>query len=358
MFFATPPITRKLAARLRELDELRKGLNEGVATFSPWLGTLRREAKAISVESSISIEGFAVSHDEALAAVEGEESTSTEEGRFAASCYARAMDHVGVMATDPAFAWLDRVILDLHFDACHFQPDKSPGHWRSGPIAVTGAGAPEGIAYRGPDAEDVPPLMAEVVEWLESGDLDTHSAVRAAMAHLHVVSVHPFRDGNGRIARIVQSLVLAREGLVSAEFGSIEEYLARHTADYYAVLGEVQGGSYQPKRDASPWIDFCVDAHLAQARQRLEQMDAAARRWAALEELAGERAWPERLVIALEQSLMGGSSRMAYSREADVSPATASADFRRLLDAGLVDLRGQGPSTAYVASERLRRLVR
>jgi DNA-binding transcriptional ArsR family regulator len=87
-------------------------------------------------------------------------------------------------------------------------------------------------------------------------------------------------------------------------------------------------------------------------------MDAAAGRWAALEEMADARGWPDRLVIALERSLMGGATRMAFGREAGVSPATASADFRRLLDAGLVDLRGQGPSTRYVASPRLRRELR
>ena len=71
--------------------------------------------------------------------------------------------------------------------------------------------------------------MAEVVDWLENEDLDSHVVVRGAMAHLHAVSVHPFRDGNGRISRIAQSLVLAREGFVSPEFGSIEEYLGERT---------------------------------------------------------------------------------------------------------------------------------
>ena len=89
------------------------------------------------------------------------------------------------------------------------------------------------------------------------------------MAHLNVVSVHPFRDGNGRVSRIVQSLVLAREGLASPEFFSIEEYLGDHTQEYYAALREAQGGSYQPERDASAWVAFCVEAHIAQARRRL-----------------------------------------------------------------------------------------
>jgi Fic family protein len=174
------------------------------------------------------------------------------------------------------------------------------------------------------------------------------------MAHLHLVSVHPFRDGNGRISRIVQSLVLARDGLLAPEFGSIEEHLRGNTDAYYATLKRVQGGRYQPERDASPWVRFCVAAHLEQARARLAQMDHAGARWALLEELAGGRGWPDRLVVALERSLFGKADRGSYADEADVSPATASADFRRLLDAGLIVQEGKGRATRYVASEALR----
>jgi Fic family protein len=199
--------------------------------------------------------------------------------------------------------------------------------------------------------------MAEVVAWLEAGDLDSHVVVRAAMAHLHTVSVHPFRDGNGRISRIAQSLVLARDGLLSYEFSSIEEYLGAHTPDYYGVLQSVQGGRYQPDRDASEWVAFCVDAHIAQARRRLEQIEEAAARWAALERLVDERGWPDRLVIGLEQSLIGGTDRSRFEHESGVSPATASNDFRRLLDAGLVTQVGRGRSTRYFASDELRALI-
>jgi Fic family protein len=275
-----------------------------------------------------------------------------DENRQAVASYARAMDHVGVMAKDPAFTWHDRVILDLHFDACSFQRSESPGRWRTGPVGVTGSDGR--IRYQAPDADEVPMLMAEVVSWLRDGDRDTHTVVRAAMAHLHVVSVHPFRDGNGRISRIVQSLVLAQEGLMSPEFGSIEEYLGEHTTDYYAALNEAHGPTYQPDLDASDWVAFCVKAHLAQARQRLAQIKDAAARWTHLEELVRSGNWPDRLVIALEQSLMGGSDRASYATEAGVSSATASADFRRLLDAGLVEQRGRGRNVQYRASDQLR----
>jgi Fic family protein len=357
MIYATPELTPPLQRRLDELSQLRTELGGEVETRSRRMGSLRREVRARSIGSSTSIEGFSVSPEEALTLANNREVAERDgESRQAVVCYARAMDRVGTMGVDPSFRWVDRVILDLHFDACYFQRDKGPGLWRTGPIGVTAADG--SLEYEGPDGERVVPLMEEVVEWLANGDLEIDVVVRAAMAHLHVTSVHPFRDGNGRVARIVQSLVLAREGLAAPEFFSIEEYLGRHTQEYYAALRETQGGSYQPDRDASGWVAFCVQAHLAQARQRLAQIKRAAARWSSLEKLVAERNWPDRLTIALEQALLGGTDRSKYGVEADVSPATASADFRRLLDAGLIDQRGRGRNIGYLASEHLRSMLK
>lgn len=355
MIFATPPIGNELHGRLDELDRLRRALGSDAEQMTPWMGALRRAVRASSIESSTSIEGYSVEPAEAIALTSGTApKVGEDENRLAVACYARAMDHVAAMAHDPAFGWSERVILDLHFDACHFQRDKSPGLWRTGPISVTGPGG--GIDYRGPDGEDVPALMTEIVAWLEGAE-DDHPVVRAAMAHLNVTSVHPFRDGNGRAARIVQSLVLAREGLLSPEFSSIEEHLAGNTPAYYAALRNTQGGSYQPDRDASEWVRFCVEAHIAQAGRRLDQIHEAAARWARLEREVDARGWPDRFAIALEQSLIGGVSRADYRAEADVSSATVTADLRRLLDSGLVVQRGRGPSSRYWASEQLRALL-
>jgi Fic family protein len=336
-----------------ELEKLQEALGYEAQTRSRWIGSLRRQVRARSAESSTSIEGFSVSPQEALALTSGRlTAESGKEDRQAVACYSRALDHVGTLAIDPSFRWLDRVILDLHFDVCHFQRDMDPGLWRPGPIGVTGADG--SLEYRGPDAEEVPALMDEVVAWLAGAELEGNVFVRAAMAHLNVISVHPFRDGNGRIARIMQSLVLARGGLASPDLFSIEEYLGDHTQDYYAALRDTQGGSYQPQRDASKWLSFCLDAHLSQARRRLAQVQEASLRWQRLEELTEARGWPDRIVIALEQSLLGGTDRGRYREEADVSPATASSDFRRLLDAGLIAQRGRTRSTAYVATGELR----
>jgi Fic family protein len=357
MLIPTPPMKSRLSKRLRELDGLREQLRHEVSGATPWMGALRRLARATSVESSTSIEGFHVSPADALALVSGVQQPDPEDvDRMAVSCYGRAMDHVGVMAGDPAFRWLDRVLLDLHFDTCHFQRQAGPGLWRTGPVGITGDDGR--LVYQGPPAADTPTLMGEVIDWLQTGDLDVHVVVRAAMAHLHVISIHPFRDGNGRVSRIVQSLVLAREGLMSPEFGSIEEYLSDHTRAYYAALQAAHGEAYEPHdSDAAGWVEFCVEAHLVQARRRIAQIEQAGTRWSMLERLVGKRDWPERLIIALEQSLVGGSDRGLYTGEAEISPATASADFRRLVDAELIVRSGRTRGVRYEASETLRAAV-
>jgi Fic family protein len=355
VIFAAPPVDDALARSLRELDDLRARLGDRVGVAGPWLGGLRRQWRARSAATSVEIEGFHVPAHETLAIAGGQEQPDPrDEDQMALACYARAMDHVGVMAHDPSFAWVERVILDLHFDACWFQNDKDPGRYRRGPIAVSDPRDSSAAAYHGPPAEEVPALMSEVVDWLDRDDRDAHVVVQAAMAHLHLVSVHPFSDGNGRVSRILQSLVLARGGLLMPELLSIEEHLGRNTAAYYAVLEEVQGGRYQPERDASPWVRFCVQAHLDQGGRRLEQLVAAGRRWSQLERLIAARGWPDRLVIALEQSLFDGVDRASYIAEAEVAAPTASNDLRRLLDARLIIRQGSGRNTRYIAAEALR----
>src|ERR1700722_7983837 len=118
MLYETPKTTHALDAQLRELDELRRRLGEGTGSPGPWLGQLRRQVRASSVESSVSIEGFTVPAGEAAALVAGDEQPpADDENRLAVAFYARAMDHVGIMASDPSFRWSERVVLDLHFDA-------------------------------------------------------------------------------------------------------------------------------------------------------------------------------------------------------------------------------------------------
>jgi hypothetical protein len=77
-----------------------------------------------------------------------------------------------------------------------------------------------------------------------------------------------------------------------------------------------------------------------------------------METLVAEHGWPDRLAIALEQSLVGGADRAGYCAEAGISQATTSADFRRFLDSGLVTQQGRGRATRYQAADSLQWAVK
>jgi Fic family protein len=355
--YATPPKSPTLLQRLDELDELRRYLAQHLGdSAQPWTGALRRLAAAEATVGSTSIEGYGASLEDTVEILAGRHpSGASEETQRIIGAYAQAMDRVAVLADDPRFQWSPQTMLDLHFLVCHPQPQAGPGRLREGPVIVTrGLGRDP---YRPPSPNDVPGLVTEVADWLGAGDLARHPVIRAAMAHLNLVSIHPFRDGNGRVARIVQSLVLAKERLLRPELVSIEPYLGRHTREYYAVLEAVQGPAFDPNRDASAWVEFCIEAHVFEARERRSWLEIAFARHDFCEHLAREQRYPERFVIALDQALLGlPVTNVDYRREADIAGPTATQDLQRLRREGWLDQEGGGRSVRYVTSKKLQEL--
>jgi Fic family protein len=352
--YSTPPKSAAILRRLEELDELRRYLARHLGdTAQPWTGALRRLAAAEATVGSTSIEGYGASLEDTVEILAGRHPSSTsDETQRIIAAYAQAMDRVGVLTEDDRFAWSPQTVLELHFLVCHPQREAGPGRLRDGNVIVTrGLGRDP---YRPPHATEVAGLVAEVASWLNSGDLPRHPVVRGAMAHLNLVSIHPFRDGNGRVARVVQSLVLAKEGLLRPELVSIEPYLGRHTREYYTVLEEVQGPAFDPGRDASSWVEFCIEAHVSEATERRRWLDVAYARHDFCEQLAREQSYPERLVIALDQALLGLPVTNAdYRREAEVASPTAVQDLQRLRRDGLLEQEGGGRSVRYVAGRKL-----
>jgi Fic family protein len=352
--YATPAKSPAILRRLEELDELRRYLAQHLDdSAQPWTGVLRRLAAAEVTVGSTSIEGYGASLEDTVEILAGRHpSGASDETQRIIAAYAQAMDRVVVLADDRRFEWSTQTMLDLHFLVCHPQPQAGPGRWRDGPVIVTRSLGRD--PYRPPASSDVLPLVNEVANWLGSGDLSRHPVVRAAMAHLNLVSIHPFRDGNGRVARIVQSLVLAKEGLLRPELVSIEPYLGRHTREYYAVLEEVQGLAFDPRRDASAWVEFCIEAHVFEATERRRWLEIAYARHDFCEQLARGESYPERLVIALDQALLGlPITNAEYRREADIASPTATQDLQRLCRDGWLDQQGGGRSVRYVASRKL-----
>jgi len=175
--------------------------------------------------------------------------------------------------------------------------------------------------------------------------------VRAAMAHLNLVMIHPFSDGNGRMARCLQTLVLAREGILAPEFSSIEEYLGRNTQDYYDVLAEVGQGSWHPERDTIKWVRFCLTAHYRQATTLLRRTRELQRMWDALEEMVSRFGLPERAIYALADATQGFRVTNSHYRSiAEITQNLASRDLAHVCALGLLEAHGERRGRSYMAS--------
>ena len=357
MLFAEPESGEPEQRVIADIEEAHASLRLYVNRPRRWLGSLRRLSFARALQGSNSIEGYNASLDDAVAAVEGEELLDADqETRAALRGYRDAMTYVLQLANDPYYDLNEALLKSLHFMMTGYDLSKDPGRWRPGTIYVRNDVTGE-IVYEAPDPELVPQLMNELVHTLHPNGPATHVIVRAAMAHLNLVMVHPFRDGNGRMARCLQTLVLAREGILAQQFCSIEEYLGRNTQAYYDVLARVGAGRWQPERDALPWVRFVLTAHLRQARTMLRRIRESERLWHGLDEAARRADLPERVIVALFDASMGFRVRNAtYRHMADLSEQVASRDLKAIVDAGLLLPRGQGRGRHYVGAAELKEI--
>ncbi|HEX7182107.1 MAG TPA: Fic family protein [Thermoanaerobaculia bacterium] len=355
MLFQTPTLTFHEEDVLNRVSELKRILGHAVSDQPRrWYGLLRRTTFARAVKGSNSIEGYDVALDDAIAGAEGEEPLDPKTEAWANVVgYQFAMTYVLQLAGDAHFRYSADLLRSLHFMMLQHTLAKNPGRWRPGPIFVYDDEREERV-YVGPDAELVPGLIDELLVFLNENP-GMPGVIKAAMAHLNLVMIHPFSDGNGRMARCLQTLVLARSGILAAPFSSIEEYLGRNTRAYYDVLAEVGGGGWHPERDARPWIRFCLTAHYRQATTILIRTREIARLWDALERELAKKGLPNRMIFALADAAIGLRVRNAtYRPIAEITDNLASKDLKSLVAHGLLVPEGEKRGRFYVASDLLK----
>lgn len=356
MLFNTPDLDEVDLEVIAEIDRYRRDMRYALREPRRWTGQLRRNLLAKAIQGSNSIEGYDVTDEDAVAAVEEEEPLSASDATWAEiRGYRTAMSYVLQLADDPHFNLDQTLLRSLHYMMLSHDVSKSPGRYRAKSVYVVDEAKSE-VVYEAPDSDLVPDLVVELVKSIASDD-DVSSFVRAGMAHLNLVMIHPFRDGNGRMARCLQTLILARDRIVAPEFSSIEEFLGRNTPDYYAILAAVGAGSWNPENDAKTWVKFILRAHHIQAQTVLGRLTEASYMWSELELILRDKNLPDRMVPALYDAAIGlRLRRSSYIRLADVEERTATRDLQALVDTDLLAPRGERRGRTYSASDVLRRL--
>lgn len=228
------------------------------------------------------------------------------------------------------------------------------GAWRgaeSGPMqVVSGPYGREKVHFEAPSADRLPIEMAHFLTWFEA-PTSIDPVLKAAVAHLWFVTVHPFEDGNGRIGRAIADLSLARAEGSPQRFYSMSAQIRLEREGYYTALERTQKSGM----DITPWLDWfldCLDHGVGGADVLLEKILIKARFW---ESLAGH-ALNSRQRAVLNRLLDGFEGHLTTSKWAKltkVSTDTALRDINELVAKGiLAPGESGGRSTNYVLVDR------
>jgi Fic family protein len=224
------------------------------------------------------------------------------------------------------------------------------GQWRddaSGPMqVVSGPISRRKVHYEAPPANSLPLEMARFLEWANAPTGEP-ALIKAGLAHLWFVTLHPFDDGNGRIARAIGDLFLARaDGSGPQRFYSLSAQIQRERKDYYDILERTQRRTLDVT-DWLAWFLATLERALASAQQTVDAVLARARFW---QRWAGTPL-NERQVKLLGRLLDGFDGKLTSSKWAKIagcSPDTALRDITELLALGMLrKLPGGGRSTGY-----------
>ncbi|MDF0522192.1 DUF4172 domain-containing protein [Bradyrhizobium yuanmingense] len=224
------------------------------------------------------------------------------------------------------------------------------GSWRddaTGPMQVVSG--PEGrprVHYEAPAANKLANEMAAFLKWFETED-KTDKIIRAALAHLWFVTIHPFDDGNGRIARAIADMALARAENSKQRFYSMSAQIRAERNDYYNVLERTQKAAHL---DVTAWLSWflgCLDRALDGADKILQDIFVRAEFWKKHAQ-AKINARQRDMLNRLLDGFFGKLTSTKYAIIEKCSPDTALRDINELIDMGiLVKEEGGGRSTSY-----------
>jgi Fic family protein len=227
------------------------------------------------------------------------------------------------------------------------------GAWRtpeSGPMqVVSGSLGRERVHFEAPSAERVEAEMSAFLDWFEA-TTGIDPVIRAGVAHFWFVTIHPFEDGNGRIARAIADMALARAEGIAERFYSASAQIEAERKQYYLQLERSQGGGV----DITSWLEWflsCLGRALARAETDLANVLRKAQVWERINEApVNER--QRKVINRLLDGFEGKLTTSKYARIVNSSEDTALRDIKNLIDRGvLVRNEGGGRSVSYRLAE-------
>ena len=211
---------------------------------------------------------------------------------------------------------------------------------------VSGPVGRQRVHFEAPCGSLVPGMMDEFLLWFNESREREDGLLRAARAHLWFVSIHPFHDGNGRIARAITDMALAQDEKSRDRFYSFSAQILRERAEYYRELESAQHGTL----DATRWADWfvgCFKRAIEASENVIERARRAMQFWTAHKHVV-MNARQKKVLMRLLDDFEGNLNLRKYIAIAETSDATAQRDLAELVVARVLTPEGAGKATHYV----------
>ena len=314
---------------------------------------LKREALIRMVHTSTSIEGNKLAEHQVDRVLSGMSVAADDQSIREVKNYQDAVKEVEKLAKEKK-ELTSELILKLHeISMKGLLSSEKLGKFRPGEIYVVddyGDGT-EHLRYQGPDAKKVPMLIKEMIDWYKkaSEKEKLHPVLKSGLLHLQFVSIHPFTDGNGRLARLLTQFSLYRDSWDFRKIIVLEEFYNKNRQDYYNAENIVQGQKYHEGQDLTPWIEYFIAGVLVEARKVHKIISSLGFN----KNTEGMQTVLDPDEVKIVDLLVASNNIRSDDivKLLKVSKRTAQLKLKNLVEKEVIKPQGKGPATFYVSSE-------
>lgn len=338
-------ITTDILSLISEIDEF-KGAWRALGTLAPErLSALRHIATIESIGSSTRIEGSKLSDrdvERLLSNLEIKSFETRDEQEVAG--YAEVMETIYQSWSDIAFT--ENHIKQFHRDLLKYSEKdaRHRGEYKTASNSVAAfdeEGRQIGVVFETATPFDTPRMMSEIVQWTNDAlkDKQLHPLIIVSIFVVVFLEIHPFQDGNGRLSRVLTTLLLLKVGYAYVPYSSLESIIEKSKEGYYLALRQTQGSIRTEAPNWQPWLTFFLRALAAQVRSLSKKVEREKIILSALPELSIQI-----VDFAREHGrvTMGDMVRLTGT-----SRNTLKEHFRSLTESGHLVMRGRGRGSWY-----------
>lgn len=343
MFKPNFQYTHKIVQYLTQISAARE-LILNSPLVPKWEVSLRREAIIRSAHSSTSIEGNRLSLEQVSDLAHGREIMATRKDKEEVLNYLRALEDIDKLTNGKKIN--EKCILNVHKTLTQgtLENPSDCGVYRSRYVIVAN-GLTGKVIFRPPSNKEVPTLVRDMLEWLNSPDAEVlDPIIEAGIAHYEFVRIHPFVDGNGRTGRVLAALILYLRGFDTKQFFCLDDYYDSGRQAYYKALQGVD----QKTLNLTNWLEYFVEGvnvSIAVVKERVIRLSSERLR----RTKKGQIALTERQMKIVEFINLNEKMTISdISKMFKITRQAALKEISKLVNIGVVQLSGKGRGAHYV----------